>query len=72
MPAIRLPTLDPSQIDDLISLARYGEIHDLEIEIKELCQQYQTTPIILLEVARDADTGNGFVHMAAGNGHCGE
>ncbi|KAL9136884.1 MAG: hypothetical protein Q9175_001914 [Cornicularia normoerica] len=71
MPTATLPTLTPDQIDDLLYLARLGEITDLKADVDQYAKNLSTTPGIILTVAIDKDSGNGLLHMAAANGHTG-
>lgn len=75
MPAPTSPPttlLSPSQIDDLLTFARYGETLELNELLTSLSETLHIPPLAILEQARDPVTGNGVGHMAAGNGHDGE
>ena len=69
MPTATLPTLTTDQIDDLLYLARLGEITDLKTAIDLFAKTLSTTPETILTAAVDKDSGNGLLHMAAANGH---
>lgn len=65
------PTLSEDEIDDLLYLARTGEDTDFSILTLELCEREKITITQLLEAAKDEESGNGVLHMAAANGHHG-
>ena len=53
----------PEDIEELLLIARYGELD----ELKSFIEKFGTKPVI---DARDED-GNTVLHMACGNGHLG-
>ena len=65
------PKLEEDEIDDLLYLARTGEREEFEVLKNELCTREKVTEVELLEAARDEESGNGVLHMAAANGHSG-
>ena len=71
MPAATHPTLTVDQIDDLLYLARLGEISELKAGIDLFAKSLSTTSSTVLNAAVDNDSGNGLLHMAAANGHTG-
>jgi hypothetical protein len=63
------PKLSEDEIDDLLYFARTGDKPEFHSLTKELSARENVTVVELLEVARDEDSGNGALHMAAANGH---
>jgi uncharacterized protein len=61
--------LSEEDIDDLLYLARTGELEDLNACINAISARENSTISTLLLVARDPNSGNGPLHMAAANGH---
>jgi hypothetical protein len=59
-------------IDDLLYLARTGELEDLNACINTISARENSTVSTLLLAAKDASSGNGPLHMAAANGHTGK
>jgi hypothetical protein len=57
------PPPTPEETEDLLLIARYGELDDL----KSFIQKFGTKP---LTDVRDQD-GNTILHMVSGNGHLG-
>lgn len=76
------PNLSEDEIDDLLYFARTGDTEEFSSLWKELCEREKKAvgsegeELLdlgsLLEVARDEESGNGVLHMAAGNGHVGK
>ena len=58
-----LPSPSPEDLEDLLLIARYGELD----ELKSFIEKFGTKP---LTDARDED-GNTVLHMVCGNGHLG-
>jgi hypothetical protein len=65
------PNLSEDEIDDLLYFARTGDSEEFNSLREELCKREGITVVGLLEAARDQESGNGVLHMAAGNGHHG-
>ena len=65
------PTFSEDEIDDLLYFARTGDKAEFDELKGELCKREGVDVVGLLEGARDADSGNGVLHMAAANGHHG-
>jgi len=63
------PKLSEDEIDDLLYFARTGDKQEFHSLTKELCTREHITVVELLEAARDEESGNGALHMAAANGH---
>lgn len=63
--------LSEEEIDDLLYFARIGDYDEFESLGKELCVRENIQIIELLQAARDVNSGNEVLHMAAANGHCG-
>lgn len=65
------PRLSEEEIDDLLYFARTGDASEFHALKDELCKRESANESQLLEVARDEESGNGILHMAAANGHSG-
>jgi len=64
-----MPTnLSEDEIDDLLYFARTGDKEEFNTANEELCKRENITLVELLEAARDEQSGNGVLHMAAANG----
>ncbi|TVY81340.1 Ankyrin repeat-containing protein [Lachnellula suecica] len=63
------PKLSEDEIDDLLYFARTGDKEKFNTLNKELCAREKINVVELLEVAQDAESGNGVLHMAAANGY---
>lgn len=63
------PRLSEDEIDDLLYFARTGDKEEFNTLTKELCEREKISVVGLLETARDEESGNGILHMAAANGH---
>jgi len=63
MTSTSLPSPTPEDTEDLLLIARYGELD----ELKSFIEKFGTKPLI---DARDED-GNTVLHMVCGNGHLG-
>lgn len=61
--------LSEDEIDYLLYLARIGDKEEFRTLNDELCVREKTTAVELLEAARDGESGNGVLHMAAANGY---
>ncbi|KAL8711463.1 MAG: hypothetical protein Q9220_004121 [cf. Caloplaca sp. 1 TL-2023] len=68
MPAIILPAPTTDQIDDLLYLARTNDLSEFKTTISLLAQEHNASITDIGKVTIDPDTGNGILHMAAGNG----
>ncbi|KAL8945633.1 MAG: hypothetical protein Q9222_007854 [Ikaeria aurantiellina] len=68
MPSVILPTLTADEVDDLLYLARTNDLLELKTTISSLAQRHNATITTIAIVAIDPDSGNGILHMAAGNG----
>lgn len=66
------PAFTEDEIDDLLYFARTGDKEEFDTLSKELCRREKIGVVELLEVAKDEDSGNGILHMAAANGHQGK
>ncbi|TVY17424.1 Ankyrin repeat-containing protein [Lachnellula arida] len=56
------------EIDDLLYFARTGDTEEFNTVKEELCKRENITVVELLQAARDEQSGNGVLHMAAANG----
>lgn len=65
------PKLSEDEIDDLLYFARLGDKSEFNALKGELCNRENVTEMEVLEAARDEESGNGVLHMAAANGHFG-
>jgi uncharacterized protein len=65
------PRLSEDEIDDLLYFARIGDKAEFNALKDELCKRENASEVQLLEAARDEESGNGVLHMAAANGHSG-
>ena len=63
MPPTPTPSPTSEDLEELLLIARYGELD----ELKSFIEKFGTKPLI---EARDED-GNTILHMACGNGHLG-
>lgn len=63
--------LSEDDIDDLLYFARTGDTAEFDAIKKELCQREKVDVVELVKNARDEQSGNGVLHMAAANGHHG-
>ncbi|CAG8971151.1 hypothetical protein HYALB_00010126 [Hymenoscyphus albidus] len=65
------PNITEDEIDDLLYFARTGDPEELNSAKTAICQRENVSVQGLLEVAKDENTGNGVLHMAAANGYNG-
>jgi uncharacterized protein len=65
------PSLSEDEIDDLLYFARTGDKQEFNTLKEEFCEREKINTVELLEVARDEQSGNGVLHMAAANGYDG-
>ncbi|KAF4611355.1 hypothetical protein G7Y89_g15659 [Cudoniella acicularis] len=65
------PNLSEDEIDDLLYFARVGDVQEFNSLTQELCKRKGIAILGLLQAARDEQSGNGVLHMAAANGHAG-
>ncbi len=65
------PKLTEEEIEDLLYFARTGDKAEFNELKDELCKRENVSDVELLEAARDEESGNGVLHMAAANGHSG-
>ena len=65
------PTLNEEEIDDLIYLARVNELGEFKEELEKLTTREKCDVADIVRVAKDEQSGNGVLHMAAANGHVG-
>jgi len=63
------PTLSEDEIDDLLYFARTGDKSEFDTLKEELCKREKVDVVELVRNARDTESGNGVLHMAAANGH---
>ncbi|TVY91821.1 Ankyrin repeat-containing protein [Lachnellula willkommii] len=64
-----MPTnVSEDEIDDLLYFARTGDTEEFNTVKEELCKRENITVVELLQAARDGQSGNGVLHMAAANG----
>ncbi|KAJ5050735.1 uncharacterized protein L3040_002606 [Drepanopeziza brunnea f. sp. 'multigermtubi'] len=63
------PALSEDEIDDLLYFARTGDTQEFDALKEELCAREKVGAMELLTTARDEESGNGVLHMAAANGH---
>ena len=66
------PKLSEDEIDDLLYFARTGDREEFNTSTKEICEREKISVVGLLEAAKDEESGNGILHMAAANGHEGQ
>ena len=74
MQGTTLPSLTPDLIDDVLYLARIGDLSELQSTLSILAKTATppTTQLELVLAAIDEDHGNGALHMACANGHTGQ
>lgn len=65
------PTLNEEEIDDLIYLARVNELSEFKEELEKLTTREKCDIADIVRIAKDEQSGNGVLHMAAANGHVG-
>ena len=65
------PNLSEDEIDDLLYFARTGDKEEFNSLKEELCKREKVTVTDLLAIAKDDQSGNGVLHMAAANGYDG-
>ena len=65
------PKLSEDEIDDLLYFARIGDKAEFNTLKVELCKRESLSDVQLLEAAKDEESGNGILHMAAANGYSG-
>lgn len=65
------PTLNEEEIDDLIYFARVNELGEIKEELEKLTTREKCDVADIVRVAKDEQSGNGVLHMAAANGHVG-
>ena len=65
-------SLSEDEIDDLLYFARTGDAEEFRALKEELLTRDTCGLAQVLKAARDADSGNGVLHMAAANGHEGK
>ncbi|KAN0099821.1 ankyrin [Hyaloscypha variabilis] len=63
------PKLTEDEIDDLLYFARIGDKAEFNALEDELRKRESVSEVQLLEAAKDEESGNGILHMAAANGH---
>ena len=63
--------LQEDVIDDLLYFARTADISELQATINQASDELNSSPCDILVAAKDGDTGNTAMHMAAANGHTG-
>ncbi|PBP23622.1 ankyrin [Diplocarpon rosae] len=63
------PAFTEDEIDDLLYFARTGEKTEFDALKEELCKREKVDVVELAQTARDQESGNGILHMAAANGH---
>ena len=61
------PTLNEEEIDDLIYLARVNELGEFKSELEKLTTREKCDVADIVRVAKDEQSGNGVLHMAAAN-----
>lgn len=66
-----MATFSEDAIDDLLYYARTGDQEEFEGLRESLCRREKVGVDELVRGARDAESGNGVLHMAAANGHHG-
>jgi hypothetical protein len=66
-----VPNLSEDEIDDLLYFARTGDKVEFNTLKDELRKRESVSEGQLLEAAREEESGNGILHMAAANGHSG-
>lgn len=63
------PKISEDEIDDMLYFSRVGEKGEFDTLKEELCRREKVDVVELVKSARDAESGNGVLHMAAANGH---
>ncbi|KAI0201186.1 ankyrin [Astrocystis sublimbata] len=63
------PSLSEDEIDDLVYLARVGEDADITEMLQQLSTRDAASPADILLAAREGESKNTCLHMAAANGH---
>ncbi|MCJ1369833.1 hypothetical protein MMC20_001045 [Loxospora ochrophaea] len=64
-----LANVSTCQIDDLLYLARFGPLSELQSDLERLSNIYHCSPCFILLSAVDPSDGNTLLHMACANGH---
>ena len=64
--------LDEDTIDDLLYFARMADAAELRTTLEQVSQASGATPCDILTTAKDVESGNTVLHMAAANGHVGK
>lgn len=62
-------TLTEDETDDILYLARIGDVNDFSQTLTELTQTGDLRPDAILQAAVDSVTGNTCLHYASANGH---
>ncbi len=71
MPSATTPSLSEEEVDDLIYLARVGDLQELLSNVEALAKSANSSQIHIISGAIDDLSGNGILHMASANGHTG-
>ena len=65
------PNITEDEIDDLLYFARTGDEEEFNTVKNEICTRENVSVVELIQAAKDEQSGNGVLHMAAANGHHG-
>ena len=63
--------LSEDQVDDLVYFARNGQLEEFQTSLTAFAESSSFTPLNIIAVAFDQESGNSPLHMASANGHIG-
>lgn len=63
--------LSEDQVDDLIYFARNGQVEEFQASLITIADFSGSSPLSIIAVAFDQESGNSPLHMASANGHIG-
>lgn len=63
--------LSEDQVDDLIYFARNGQVEEIQASLIKIADSFNSTPLNIIAIAFDPESGNSPLHMASANGHIG-
>lgn len=63
--------LSEDQVDDLVYFARTGQLEEFQASLTAIADSYSSSPLNIIALAFDQESGNSPLHMASANGHIG-
>ena len=72
MPSATMLSLTEDEVDDLLYLARVGDLEELLCNIEAFAKSANLSQCSVISAAIDEESGNGILHMASANGHTGK